>query len=147
MLISPAWAQGAGGGAGGLGGIEGFLPLILIFVVFYFLLIRPQQKKAKEHREMIANVRRGDRVVTNGGLIGTVSRVPNDNELQLEIADGIKVRVMRSMIADSLSKTEPAPAKGGKGKADKSDGGDKAEAASDADDADDAAGAEEEKKS
>lgn len=147
MLISPAWAQGAGGGAGGLGGIEGFLPLVLIFVVFYFLLIRPQQKKAKEHREMIANVRRGDRVVTNGGLIGTITRVPNDNELQLEIADGVKVRVMRGMIADSLSKTEPAAAKGGKGKSAKNDKGDDGDTAEPAAEADDAAGADEEKKS
>lgn len=112
MLISPAWAQGAGGG--GLGGIEGLLPLVLIFVVFYFLLIRPQQKKAKQHREMIAALRRGDRIVTNGGLVGTISRIVNDGELMLEIADGVKVRVMRSMIAESLSKTEPAPAKGRK---------------------------------
>jgi preprotein translocase subunit YajC len=112
MLISPAWAQGAGGG--GLGGIEGLLPLVLIFVVFYFLLIRPQQKKAKEHREMLGNLRRGDKIVTNGGLIGTISRVPNENELILEIADNVKVRVMRGMIAESLSKTDPAPAKGKK---------------------------------
>lgn len=112
MLISPAWAQGTGGG--GLGGIEGLLPLVLIFVVFYFLLIRPQQKKAKEHREMLGNLRRGDKIVTNGGLIGTISRVPNENELILEIADNVKVRVMRGMIAESLSKTDPAPAKGKK---------------------------------
>lgn len=112
MLISPAWAQGAGGG--GLGGIEGLLPLVLIFVVFYFLLIRPQQKKAKEHRAMLGNLRRGDKIVTNGGLIGTISRVPNENELILEIADNVKVRVMRGMIAESLSKTDPAPAKGKK---------------------------------
>lgn len=112
MLISPAWAQGAGGG--GLGGIEGLLPLVLIFVVFYFLLIRPQQKKAKQHREMLGNLRRGDKIVTNGGLIGTISRVPNENELILEIADNVKVRVMRGMIAESLSKTDPAPAKGKK---------------------------------
>ncbi len=112
MLISPAWAQGSGGG--GLGGIEGLLPLVLIFVVFYFLLIRPQQKKAKEHREMLGNLRRGDKIVTNGGLIGTISRVPNENELILEIADNVKVRVMRGMIAESLSKTDPAPAKGKK---------------------------------
>lgn len=113
MLISPAWAQGGGGG---LGGMEQLLPLVLIFVVFYFLLIRPQQKKAKAHREMLGNLRRGDRIVTNGGLIGTITRVPNDNELILEIADGVKVRVMRGMIAESLSKTDPAPARRGKAK-------------------------------
>lgn len=109
MFISPAWAQGAGGG--GLDGLGGLLPLVLIFVVFYFLLIRPQQKKAKQHREVLANLRRGDRIVTNGGLIGTITRVPNDGELIVEIADGVKVRVMRGMVAESLSKTDPAPAK------------------------------------
>tara|TARA_R110000868_G_scaffold2764_5_gene19163 strand:+ start:8484 stop:8909 length:426 start_codon:yes stop_codon:yes gene_type:complete len=109
MFVSPAWAQGAGGG--GLDGLGGLLPLVLIFVVFYFLLIRPQQKKAKEHRETLANLRRGDKVVTNGGLIGTITRVPNDNELIVEIADGVKVRVLRGMIAESLSKSDPVPAK------------------------------------
>lgn len=108
MFVSPAWAQGAGGGLDGLGGL---LPLVLIFVVFYFLLIRPQQKKAKEHRETLSNLRRGDKVVTNGGLIGTITRVPNDTELIVEIADGVKVKVLRGMIAESLSKTDPAPAK------------------------------------
>jgi len=109
MFISPAWAQGAGGG--GLDGLGGLLPLVLIFVVFYFLLIRPQQKKAKEHREVLANLRRGDRIVTNGGLLGTITRVPNDTELMVEIADGVKVRVLRGMVAESLSKSDPAPAK------------------------------------
>ena len=109
MFISPAWAQSAGGG--GFGELGGLLPLVLIFVVFYFLLIRPQQKKAKQHREMLGNIRRGDRVVTNGGLIGTISRVPNETELIVEIADGVKVRVLRGMIAESLTKTDPAPAK------------------------------------
>ena len=109
MFISPAWAQGAGGG--GLDGLGGLLPLVLIFVVFYFLLIRPQQKKAKQHREVLGNLRRGDRIVTNGGLIGTITRVPNDDELIVEISDGVKVRVMRGMIAESLSKSDPAPAK------------------------------------
>ena len=109
MFISPAWAQGAGGG--GLDGLGGLLPLVLIFVVFYFLLIRPQQKKAKQHREVLANLRRGDRIVTNGGLLGTITRVPNDTELMVEIADGVKVRVLRGMVAESLSKSDPAPAK------------------------------------
>ena len=109
MFVSPAWAQGAGGG--GFGGMEQLLPLVLIFVVFYFLLIRPQQKKAKVHREMLGNLRRGDRIVTNGGLMGTITRVPNETELIVEVADGVKVRVLRGMIAESLSKSEPAPAK------------------------------------
>lgn len=128
MFVSPAWAQGAGGGA--LDGLGGLLPLVLIFVVFYFLLIRPQQKKAKDHREVLANLRRGDRVVTNGGLIGTITRVPNDNELIIEVAEGVKVRVMRGMIAESMSKSDPAPAKS-KSKNDDADDAD------DVDDADD----------
>lgn len=114
MFVSPAWAQGAGGG--GLGGMEQLLPLVLIFVVFYFLLIRPQQKKAKVHREMLGNLRRGDRIVTNGGLMGTITRVPNETELIVEIAEGVKVRVLRGMIAESLSKSDPAPAKSKKDK-------------------------------
>ena len=103
MLVSPAYAQTAGvGDSFGM-----FVPLILIFVVFYFLMIRPQQKKQKTHREMIAALRRGDRIVTNGGLIGSISRVANDNELIVEVASGVKVRVLRSMIADLLSKPQP----------------------------------------
>ena len=105
MFISPAYAQ-SGGGLGG-GGFEAFLPLILIFVVFYFLLIRPQQKKAKQHREMLAAIRRGDKVVTNGGILGTVTKVVDENELMVEIAEGIRVRVQRGMIAAVRSKTEP----------------------------------------
>jgi len=105
MLVSPAYAQAAGGG--GLGGIEPLIPLILIFVVFYFLLIRPQQKKAKAHREMLTALRRGDRVVTSGGIIGTISRVVSDSELSVEIAENVKVRVARGMIAEVLAKTEP----------------------------------------
>jgi preprotein translocase subunit YajC len=136
MFVSPAWAQGAGGGA--LDGLGGLLPLVLIFVVFYFLLIRPQQKKAKNHREVLATLRRGDRVVTNGGLIGTITRVPNDNELIIEVAEGVKVRVMRGMIAESMSKSDPAPAKSKSKKNDADDAGyDDAEDA-DAGDADEA---------
>ena len=105
MLISPAYAQDLGGAMGGLGPL---LPLILIFVVFYFLLIRPQQKKQKAHREMLTSLRRGDRIVTNGGIIGKIVKVPGDTELILEVAEGVRVRVMRSMIADMMSKTQPA---------------------------------------
>ena len=103
MFVSPAYAQI--GGAGDSFGM--FVPLILIFVVFYFLMIRPQQKKQKSHREMIGALRRGDRIVTNGGLIGSISRVANDNELIVEVASGVKVRVLRSMIAEILSKPQP----------------------------------------
>ncbi|MBT3361019.1 MAG: preprotein translocase subunit YajC [Rhodospirillales bacterium] len=104
MFISPAYAQA--GGLGG-GGFEAFLPLILIFVVFYFLLIRPQQKKAKVHREMLGAIRRGDKVVTNGGIVGTVTKVIDEAELMVEIADGIRVRVQRGMIASVRTKGEP----------------------------------------
>ncbi|RMD62552.1 MAG: preprotein translocase subunit YajC [Alphaproteobacteria bacterium] len=106
MWISPAYAQAAGGGADS--GLVSLLPLVLIFVVFYFLLIRPQQKKMKAHKAMVEALRRGDRVVTAGGIIGTVSKVLNDNEVQLEIADGVRVRVVRSTIQDVLSRAEPA---------------------------------------
>lgn len=85
-----------------------FLPLILIFAIMYFLLIRPQQKKAKDHQAMVAAVRRGDQVVTQGGLIGKISKVKEDNEIEVEIADGVKVRVVKSTVAQVLSKTEPA---------------------------------------
>ena len=86
-----------------------FLPLILIFAIMYFLLIRPQQKKMKEHQAMVEAVRRGDQVVTQGGLIGKVSKVKEgENEIEVEIADGVKVRVIKSTIAQVLNKTEPA---------------------------------------
>ena len=89
-------------------GFGQFLPLILIFAIMYFLLIRPQQKKMKEHQAMVDALRRGDQVVTQGGLIGKVSKVKEDNEIEVEIAEGVKVRVVRSTIAQVLSKTEPA---------------------------------------
>ncbi len=88
--------------------IAQFVPLILIFAIMYFLLIRPQQKKVKEHQAMVVAVRRGDQVVTQGGLIGKVTKVKEDNELEVEIADGVKVRVVQSTLADVRSKTEPA---------------------------------------
>ncbi|KAB2883599.1 MAG: preprotein translocase subunit YajC [Albidovulum sp.] len=108
MLITPAYAQAAGG-AGGAGAMVQFLPLILIFLIMYFLMIRPQQKKMKEHRAMVEALRRGDQVVTQGGIIGKVSRVKEgENEIEVEIADGVKVRVVRSTVSQVLSKTEPA---------------------------------------
>ncbi|MGR3634369.1 MAG: preprotein translocase subunit YajC [Shimia sp.] len=85
-----------------------FLPLILIFAIMYFLLIRPQQKKVKEHQNMVEALRKGDRVVTQGGLIGKVVKVKEDNEVEVEVAEGVKVRVVKSTIAQVLSKTEPA---------------------------------------
>ncbi|MEQ9694087.1 preprotein translocase subunit YajC [Shimia sp. SDUM112013] len=87
-----------------------FLPLILIFAIMYFLLIRPQQKKMKEHQAMVESLRRGDKVVTQGGVIGKVSKVLEDGEIEVEIAEGVKVRVVKATIAQVLSKTEPAKA-------------------------------------
>ncbi|MBM7066688.1 preprotein translocase subunit YajC [Actibacterium sp. 188UL27-1] len=89
-------------------GLGSFIPLILIFAIMYFLLIRPQQKKVKEHQAMVTALRRGDQVVTQGGLIGKVSKVKDDNEVEVEVADGVKVRVVRATIAQVLNKTEPA---------------------------------------
>ena len=94
-----------------MSGFEQFIPLILIFGIMYFLLIRPQQKKAKEHQSMVSALRRGDQVVTQGGLIGKVSKVKDDNEIEVELAEGVKVRVVQSTIAQVLSKTEPAKEK------------------------------------
>ena len=112
MFVSPAYAQSAGGGGSGF---EALLPLVLIFVVFYFLLIRPQQKKMKQHKEMLGSVRRGDKVVTGGGIIGTVTRVVDDYELSVEIAKGVRVKVQRGTISGIIAKTEPVKgvAKGG----------------------------------
>lgn len=85
-----------------------FVPLILIFAIMWFLLIRPQQKKLKEHKAMVEALRRGDQVVTQGGLIGKVSKVKDEDEIEVEIAQGVKVRVVKSTVAQVLSKTEPA---------------------------------------
>ena len=89
-------------------GIAQFVPLLLIFGIMYFLLIRPQQKKMKEHAAMVAALRRGDQVVTQGGVIGKVVKVKDDGEVEVEIADGVKIRVVQSTIATVVSKTEPA---------------------------------------
>ena len=105
MFVTPAYAQAAAGGGGS--GFEAFLPLILIFGVFYMLLIRPQQKKMKEHKVTLSAIRRGDKVVTGGGIVGTVTKVIDDLEITVEIADGVKVRVQRGLISTVLSKTEP----------------------------------------
>ena len=104
MFISDAFAQTAGAAEPSI--FQMFLPLILIGAVFYFLLIRPQQKKMKEHNAMLDAIRRGDRIVTGGGIVGTVARV-NDNELLVDISQDVRVSVMRGTVADVLSKTEP----------------------------------------
>lgn len=125
MFISPAFAQDAAPGVGG--GLEAFLPLILIFVVFYFLLIRPQQKRMKQHKEMLSNVRRGDRIVTSGGIIGQVTKVQDNGELQVEIAENVRVKVMRDMVSQVLSKTEPVSGDKASGDDATTTGGEKSE--------------------
>ncbi|AUH33916.1 preprotein translocase subunit YajC [Paracoccus tegillarcae] len=106
MFATPAYAQAAGGGAGA---IAQFIPLILIFAIMYFLMIRPQQKRVKQHRELVAALKKGDQVVTQGGVIGKVTSV-RDDELEVEIASGVKVRVVRSTITTVLNKTTPVAA-------------------------------------
>ena len=112
MSFTPFLAQAAGGGEPSA--LMSLLPLVAIFVIFWFLLIRPQQKKMKEHKALVEAVKRGDKVVTAGGIIGSVSKVVSDTEVQLEIADGVRVRVVKATLQDILSKTGPAKA-GGKG--------------------------------
>ncbi|WP_071673686.1 preprotein translocase subunit YajC [Nioella nitratireducens] len=85
-----------------------FIPLILIFVIMYFLMIRPQQQQRKQHEAMVAALRRGDQIVTAGGLIAKVSKVKDDSEVEVELTDGVKVRVVRNTIARVINKTEPA---------------------------------------
>ena len=91
------------------GAIAQFLPLILIFAIMYFLVLRPQQRRVKEHREMVTNVRRGDVVVTAGGLVGKVTKV-DEGEITVEIAENVRVRVVKSTLAEVRSKSEPVPA-------------------------------------
>jgi preprotein translocase subunit YajC len=100
MLISPAYAQDAAGPLAMLGNAGQFLPLVLIFGVFYFLLIRPQQQKAKEQKRMLSEVKRGDRVVTGGGIVGTVTKPPRpeDREIEVEIAANVRVTVLRDTL-------------------------------------------------
>ena len=108
MFITPAFAQGSLLGGGGEGGmLMSLLPFILIFVIMYFLILRPQQKRVKAHAEMVKNVRRGDTVVTNGGLVGKVSKVVDDDQIEIEISDGVRIRQMRQMISDVRAKGEP----------------------------------------
>ncbi len=108
-MITPAFAQSAAV-PGGSDILVQMLPFVLIFIIMYFLLIRPQQKRVKAHQEMIKNVRRGDTVVLNSGMIGKVTKVIDDNEAEVEIADNVKVKVIKSMIADVRNKTEPVAA-------------------------------------
>lgn len=105
MFVTPAYAQTAGGG-GDL--FMSILPFVLMFVIFYFLLIRPQRKQMQERKEMLANIRRNDTIVTGGGVVGKITKVIDDNEVEVEIAKDVKVRVMRNLVADVRVKGEPA---------------------------------------
>ena len=107
MFVTPAFAQAAGG-AGGGSAIASVLPLVLIFAIMYFLLIRPQQKKMKEMKAMVDALRRGDQVLTQGGILGKVHKVGDDGVLEVEIAEGVKVKMPRHTIAQVMNKTEPA---------------------------------------
>ena len=100
--------QGLFGGAGGEGGmLVQLLPFALIFVIMYFLILRPQQKRVKAHQELVKAVRRGDTVITNGGLIGKVTKVIDEDQIEIEIADGVRIRQVRSMLTDVRAKGEP----------------------------------------
>jgi preprotein translocase subunit YajC len=104
MIATPAFAQSGDTAAA----LSSFIPLILIFAIMYFLLIRPQQKKIKQHKAMVDALRRGDQVVTQGGIVGKVTKVKDDGEIEVEIAENVRVRVIKSTVAQVLSKTEPA---------------------------------------
>jgi len=105
-LISTAYAMVQAGGAGGAGGgLAGFLPIIILFAIFYFLLIRPQQKKAKEHKDMITNLKKGNRIITSGGIYGTILNL-DDTTIGLEIAEKVKIKISRGNVAALLSDAE-----------------------------------------
>jgi len=110
MLITPAFAQAAAGGSDTNSMLMSLLPFALIFVIMYFLILRPQQKKVKDHSELVKNIRRGDTVVTSGGLVGKVTKVVDDDQIEFEISDGVRVRQMRQMISGVRAKGEPAKA-------------------------------------
>lgn len=106
MFISPAYAQAASGGDISSFLTGGLVPIVLVFAIMYFLVLRPQQQKQKQHRDMVANLRRGDTVVTSGGLIGKVAKV-DENEVQVEVAENVRVRLVRGMISEVRAKGEP----------------------------------------
>ena len=105
MWVTPAYAQSIGGGGAGI--VEMLLPFALIFVIMYFLILRPQRQQTKRREEMLKAIRRGDTVVTNGGIVGKVTKVVDDTEVELQIAEGVKVRAMRGLIAEVRAKAEP----------------------------------------
>ena len=105
MFISPAYAQTPSflGGEG----MSFLVPMVLVFVIMYFLILRPQQKRVKQHAEMVKNVRKGDTVITSGGMVGRVTKVVDDDQLEIEIADGVRIRQVRGMVSDVRAKGEP----------------------------------------
>ena len=108
MLITPAYAQFGSFGSGGANSmIIQFMPLILIIVIMYFLILRPQQRKVKLHQDMVKALRRGDTVVSNGGLVGKVTKVVDDNHIEIEISDGVRVRHLRASVSEVRAKGEP----------------------------------------
>jgi preprotein translocase subunit YajC len=109
MFASPAYAQTAAAASGGAAAFVQFVPLVAIFIIFYFLMIRPQQRRVKDHRTMIDAVKKGDEVVTGGGLIGRVIKV-NDGEVEVEIAPTVKVKVLKATLSDIRTRGVPAPA-------------------------------------
>jgi preprotein translocase subunit YajC len=111
MLVTPAFAQMPSLGGADLW--QTLLPFVLIFVIMYFLILRPQQKRAKEHQELIKNLRRGDTVITSGGLVGKVTKVVDDDQIEVEIADGVRVRQVRAMVSGVRAKGEPVKDDGG----------------------------------
>jgi preprotein translocase subunit YajC len=105
MFITPAFAQAPFGGGDSL--VSFLAPMIMIVAIMYVLVLRPQQKRAKEHQELIKNLRRGDTVVTSGGLVGKVTKVVDDEQVEVEIADGVRVRQVRAMVTGVRAKGEP----------------------------------------
>ena len=113
MFITPAFAQGGSlFGGGGDNMLVSLLPFILIFVIMYFLILRPQQKRQKQHQDMVKNVRRGDTVITSGGLVGKVTTVIDDEQIEIELSDDVRVRQVRSMVADVRARGEPVKEEG-----------------------------------
>ena len=108
MFVTPAFAQDGAAAPSAVAAFGGIMPFILIFIIFYFLLIRPQQQKLKQHRAMVEALRRGDQVITSGGIVGKVVKVQDDGMVEVEIAEGVKVKVVRHTITQVLNKTEPA---------------------------------------
>jgi len=113
MLITPAYAQGASGST--IDMLGPVLPIALVFVIMYFLILRPQQQRAKQHQNMVKNLRRGDTVITSGGMVGRVTKLVDDDQVEVEIADGVRVRQMRGMISEVRAKGEPVKDDGASG--------------------------------